>query len=228
MKGHRRSRPRRPSLLILHLDVEKLRADSLHLGSEAAIAAGFSGVGLAADVAVVEGRDAPDLQRNLAALAERKRVFDVVVAIGHANAEGIVVAARTFVPWATFAAYLKPFEPRRLVLVACQAGRWPAANVLFTKLPKLRRIFASPVDASKDLANFMLLVVPYVVGVKAPTGTAVACAQAVAVALTGRQVREWRRDTDKGDSAGLLLDLAAQFADPIARQVPQILRGLFK
>jgi hypothetical protein len=114
------------------------------------------------------------------------------------------------------------------MLVACQAGRWPAAEELFRRLPRLRRIFASPVNASLDLAQFMIGVVPYLVGVRVPRGKAVSWAQAAAIALTGRQVREWKRETDMGDANGLVLDLLAQVADPYARQVPALLRSFFR
>ena len=191
--------------------------------------AGLSAVGLDADVAVLDVTDRASLLGQFAAQAEAKRTFDVVVAIGHSNSDGIKLATdEELVSWDAFANYLKPFEPRRLMLVACQAGRWPAAEQLFRRLPKLRRIFASPVNASFDLAQFMLGVVPYIVSVKAPRGKVVAWAQAAALALTGRQVREWKRTTDLGDPAGILLDLAAQMADPYARQLPALLRSFFR
>jgi hypothetical protein len=53
-------------------------------------------------------------------------------------------------------------------------------------------------------------------------------AQAAAVALTGRQIREWKRTTDHGDPAGVLLDIAAILADPYARQIPALLRSFFR
>jgi hypothetical protein len=146
--------PRRPSLLILHLDAEQLRRDGLHLGKAATFAAALAALGLDADVEVREATDQKDLLSVLADLASQNRAFDVIVAVGHSNSEGIVIAANTRpVPWATFAEYLKPFRPRRLMLVACQAGRWLAADTLFTRLRQLRRIFASPVKCVEGLRS---------------------------------------------------------------------------
>ncbi|HMY20806.1 MAG TPA: hypothetical protein PKA58_30990 [Polyangium sp.] len=114
------------------------------------------------------------------------------------------------------------------MMIACKAGQWPAATVLFRKLPKLRRIFASPVNASKDLANFMIAMTPYLLEVKAPPDSIVRFGQGALIALTGRQVRQWMRDRDKDDPAGQLLDLAAQWFDPILRNVPLGIQAIFK
>ena len=187
--------------------------------------------GLGADVEAIDVPDEQTLLQAFAGLAEGRRTFDVILAIGHSNTDGIRLAGGPggFVSWEVFAKYLRPFEPRRLVLVACEAGRWTAASILFRKLPKLRRIFASPVNTAKDLAQFMIAVVPYIVGVKAPKTNTTMWGKAAALALTGGQVREWKRDTDKDDrSAGILLDLAAHVLDPYARQVPGVLRSLLR
>lgn len=222
-------RSSRSSLLIVHLDADKLRADRLHLGDQAAIAALFSAYALGADVEVVDGTSRDDLHRSLGVLVQGKRKFDVVVVIAHSNADGIKIAADrdAFVDWEVFATYLKPFQPRRLVLVACQAGRWLAANLIFNKLPLLRRIYASPVNASRDLGALMLALVPHVVGVKVPKKKHVQVAQVAAVALTGRQLRTWNR-TDKDEPEGMLLDLAAQFLDQHARRIPAIIQQLLE
>lgn len=224
------SRPRRPpSLLVLHLDADKLRSDGLHLGHQSDVAALFSAFAFGANVAVEDGTDLAGLLRALGGLVEAKRTFDVIVVIAHSNARGIKLAAGpdTFVDWDVFANYLKPLQPRRLLFVACQAGRWPAANQLFNKLPLLRRIYASPVNASKSFGHLMLWLVPHVVGVKAPKKNHVQLAQLAAVALTGRQLRMWMR-SEKDNAEGLLLDIASLVLDRSAQQVPNLLRGLLR
>jgi len=212
----------------VHLDAERLRRDGLHLGPTTEFVAALATLGLNADVEVLDATDRASLLRQLAALAEARRTFDVVVAVGHSNSEGIRMASddERVTPWGIFAGYVKPFVPRRLMLVACQAGCWPAADCLFTKLPKLRRIFASPVNASRDLAQFMLALVPYLVAVRAPRGRTVGWLQAAIAALTGGQVREWKRTRDKGNPTGILLDWAAKLADPYVRQLPGWLRSI--
>lgn len=223
----RASRSRRSSLLVLHFDADKLRRDGLHLGGQAEVAALFSAFAFGADVAVGEGTSHAELLQVLGDLSQGRRTFDVIVVVAHSNAGGIKIAAEpeAFVDWEVFGTYLKPLQPRRLVFVACQVGRWPAANQLFSKLPLLRQIYASPVNASRDLGELMLALVPHLVSVKAPKKKHVQLAQAAAVALTGRQLRRWMR-SEKDDPEGLLLDLASVLLDRSARHVPEALRRL--
>lgn len=224
----RRTTVRKPSLLIVHFDADKLRRDGLHLQRTASLAGALAALGFNASVECIDVRDRADIDMLVSNFTRAGRCFDVVVAIGHSNAEEIVVAPDVALTWEAFARCMKPVRPKRLLLIACEAGRWPAADTLFTKLPTLRRIYASPVRASKELGAFMLAVSPYLVGVKVPRPGVVSFAQAVALALSGGQVREWKRDADKGNEAGSLLDVAAVAADRLARQVPSLLRGLVK
>lgn len=227
-KSRRRaSRPRRSSLLVLHLDAEKLQRDGLHLGDQSKIAAMFSAFAFGADVAVEDGTSHTELLRVLGGLVQAQRTFDVVVVIAHSNANGIKLAAEpdAFVNWEVFGRYLKPLQPRRLVFVACQVGRWPAANQLFNTLPLLRRIYASPVNASKEFGSLMLWLVPHVVGVRAPRRGLVQLAQPAAIALTGRQLRMWMR-SEKDNPEGLLLDVASLLLDRSARHVHESVRRL--
>lgn len=212
----------------MQIDTARLRADNLHLGDITRFVSLIGTVASGATVTILETTTERELLDQLAALLQDGRRFDVVVAIGHSNETGIRIASDRFATWDAFAVYLKPFEPRRLMLVACQAGRWPAATVLFRKLPKLRRIFASPVNASKDLATLMLAMVPYLLEVKAPRDYAVRVGQAVLVVLTGRQVRHWMRTRDKDNPDGLVLDKAAQLVDPYLRRVPGVIASIFK
>lgn len=222
----RRASSRPPSLLILHLDADKLRRDRLHLGEQAAFIAGLAAVGLDAEVTIADVTDRDNLHRTLSDLVVGKRSFDVVVAIGHSNSTGIRIASNAFAEWSAFGDYLKPLRPRRLVLIACQAGQWPGAVALFGRLRELRRIYASPVNATKDLASFMLALVPHVVAIKVPKKKHLRWMQAAALALTGRQVRMWTR-ADAREPDGVLFDFAAKLFDRDLQKVPSILRQLF-
>lgn len=223
------ARTKRPqSLLILHLDAEKLKRDGLHLGEVAEYSATLSTVLLGAPVVIENTTSTNDLHESLARHVTVKRTFDVVVVVAHSNAKGICIASDRFVTWAVFAGYLKPFKPRRLLLVACNAGRWDAGESLFNAMPHLRRIFACPVKASKDFGALMLFAVPYVVAERRPKDKHVRLTQVASIALTGRQLREWRRTTDKGNQDSAVFDRIADFADPLAREVPAALRSAAK
>jgi hypothetical protein len=219
-KPRRRQALQPQSLLILHLDAEKLRGDGLHLGDVAEYSAMLSMGALGSSAAVADVTTLASLLKLFADFAEQKRTFDVIVAVGHSDAEGIQMASDRVASWEEFAAWVKPVRPRRLLLAACRAGRWGAGEALFAANDRLRRIFASPVNASKDFATMMLFAVPYVVAERRPRDKHVLWSQIAAVAVTGRQLREWRRVTDKGKPDRSVFDTIADLADPFARQVP--------
>lgn len=164
--ARRRSNPQ--TLLVLHFDAEKRRADHLHLGEIAAVTATISGLALGGRTVVEDATTTSDLMSKLARFAEDGMTFDVIVAVGHSSADGIRVASDLFMPWASFAQMLKPLKPRRLLLVACQAGRANAGQALFNGLRELRRIYACPVNASKDFGAAMMFAIPYVVSERRP------------------------------------------------------------
>jgi hypothetical protein len=225
-RRRRPTAPRPPSLLILQLDAEKLRADGLLLSDLTDFIATVTRLA-GTTVITRETTTERHLLDELGELARKGHQFDVIVAFGHSNEHGIRTASDgELTAWGAFAGYLKPFKPKRLMLVACEAGRWPAANALFTKLSTLNHVFASPVNASKDLATLMMAIVPYLVTVKGVRSPAVLKAQKWAVVLTGRQVRHWTKK-DKNDPDGLLLDFASQAADPVIRGIHGVVRSWF-
>jgi hypothetical protein len=225
----RRVRARRPqSLLILHLDTAKLRSDGLYLGDVAGFAATIAAIGIGSSVETVDATDMADLLKVLGELGERGRTFDVIVVVAHGNAMGIQIAGGEFADWDVFAKYLRPFKPRRLLLAACQAGRYDAGESLFRANPMLRRIFACPVNASKSFATMMLLAVPWIVAERRPADKHVLWSQVAAMVLTGCQLREWRRATDQGEPDRSLLDFIAVAADPGVRRLSDLVRAALR
>ncbi len=92
-------------------------------------------------------------------LRSRIGTFDVIVTVGHSDAAGIQIASDRIVSWTEFAAWIQPLRPRRLLLAACRAGRWDAGEALFKANNRLRRVYACPVNATKDFAAMMLFAV---------------------------------------------------------------------
>jgi len=80
---------------------------------------------------------------------------------------------------------------------------------LFKANGRLRRIFASPINVSKDIAAMMLFAVPYVVSERRPPARHVLWAQIGAIAGTGRQLRQWLRTADKGNADSSVFDVLA-------------------
>lgn len=217
-----------PSLLVLVHDVGQLCADGLDLSQFAWFVAGIGAFASGADVEVRQITSVQSLHSVLASFEAAGRTFDVLVSIGHSNEQGIKAASDWFATWEEYAGTVKPLSPRRLMLIACRAGRWPAARILFRKLAKLRRIFASPVNVSFDVAKLMLATAPYLLEVKAPSAGAVAAAQAFFLTTTGGQLRQWQRDRDMNDPDGVLLDIGAALLDPMLQGVPDLLWSILR
>ncbi len=215
-------------MLVLVHDVEQLSDEGLDLSHLGWFVTGVASLVSDADVEVLRATDAQSLRSQLALLEVNDRQFDVLVSIGHSNEHGIQAARNFFLTWEDYANIIKPLAPRRLMLIACRAGRWPAANILFRKLPKLRRIFASPVNVSFDLAKLMLAATPYLLEVKAPSVGVIRTAQAFVLGTTGGQLRQWQRDRDMHNPNGELLDIGASFLDPMLQGVPDLLRSIFR
>ncbi len=125
----------------------------------------------------------------------------------------IRIASDAFVDWAAFAKFIKPFRPRRLVLIACRAGRWPGARDLFRRLPALRRIYASPVNVGLPQATVMLGLGATLSAVRTPDAKAMLAVRAAVALADGGQIREWTRNQDAGNPDGRLLDLAPDVTD---------------
>ncbi len=189
----RRQRVVHKSLLIVRCDTGRLRAQGLALDAETLRTSVVSALGVGARIKMIDGTDRGSLLARLGELAVRRCVFDLVVVVGHADSSGIQLASDLFVFWKQFPEYLKRFRPRRLMLVACQAGCDPATKLMFAALPRLQRIYASTLNVSLGLAKFMLLVLPYVLAARSPSREHVVIGKTMAFAFTGGSLREWRR-----------------------------------
>lgn len=210
----KRARRSAPTILFVFGDSDKLRSDGLRLEVPSLVALGLTLLSEArADM--IEGTTAATLRERLGARAARGRAHDVVVVVAHGNERGVRLASDGFYDWTSFADLVRPLTPRRLVLVTCDGGRWPAAQALFAKLPSLRRIFASPTKASGNLGGLMLALAPYLLTNKTPAPGEILAAQFAGHFLGGGQIRHWMRTRDADNAAGVLYDLSAQVLEHV-------------
>mgnify|MGYP006981485431 CR=1 FL=1 len=222
------ARPGHLSMLVVHCDSLQLKKDQLHLGSEVSIARSAAKLlsNFEAVVTVIDGTNRDSLIVDLAGLGDRQ--FDVVYMVGHSNATGLRIASDPdvgFIGWDELCDYLRPFKPRRLVLAACQAGRFPAAKALFDGVGSLQQIVASPVNASKNHARLLLSVATITMDAPIPVELLRIC-QGIGTVLGG-QLRYWGRE-DMNDPSGQLFDLASDLLQPGVRYIADVLTGLLK
>lgn len=192
-RGGPRRRPAGPSVLILRLDHDKLVRDGLTLGEEVAFGTRLGQLCLGAQVATVNGTAMDELLQQLGKVARHHSRFNLIVVIGHSNDSGIRLASDRWADWPLFAEYLRPFSPRKLALIACLAGGEAVSRQLFSVLPTLNYIYASPDCIGVDLANLILLLSAHALSVRRPSSDLVSWAKAAALGGCGRRLKIWRR-----------------------------------
>lgn len=158
------SRPRRQPpgvpgrLLILECDADRLAAQGVTLGHDVAQAAALVP---GATCHLVGSRTKDQLLAALACAERDAGGFGAVVIVGHSNVDGLRMASDLFADWRAVGRWLEPFRPRRLILVACEAGRWLPSKALFDTLPSLQQIYGAPVPASERESRYVVPLVPY-------------------------------------------------------------------
>ncbi len=155
---------RRKSLLILECDSNKLKEQNLALGSELQ---SQTKLFLPRNpVELVGTTSEAYLLETFAALFKEGRQYKNIVIIGHSNSSGLQLFADRFVGWEGLANWINPFDPQRVILLACQAGQWLPCAALFNGIPKLNEIFGSPILANRDQRLIVLGKLLHILGSK--------------------------------------------------------------
>ena len=145
-KGRRkRAKPRQRSVMILECDSEKLASDGITAAGDAA-----RHLSLLFETTYVRARSKDQLQGDLANHVEAGARPRVVIVVGHANKEGIRLAADHFAPWGAFAKWLEPFDPAVVLILGCEAGSWLPCKALFGSIKGLTDLYASPLKLNQQ------------------------------------------------------------------------------
>ena len=165
------------ALLIIRGDIATLQRQGLSLDGPHSLARVVTQIGINADVESVDVTDKHSLLGRIEAFGRERRTFKVVVIVAHGDAHGVCIASDLYTTWEGLSAYLKPIRAGRVLLIACQSGRYDGVNKLFGGVPSLRRVFASPLDVDRKTAELLLLLVPYLVANRSPAFSRVRRAQ---------------------------------------------------
>jgi hypothetical protein len=210
---------KRPSLLILECDAEKLAKQSLAIGSDVHELIGRWAPGVIR-TELVRTASEVDLLEQLGRAKEKHGRFDLVLVVGHSNPQGLCLTAERFVPWGVFAKWIEIFEPKKVLLVACEAGRWLAAKAIFDGVPKLKEVYASPVVMNRHQATAVLLLVFYFLLVKSPDAEHVQMIQAINLFRSGGLLYRWTRKEckDEGLAEGVKWDVLSHLKESLFRR----------
>jgi len=186
-----KSARRKPSLLILECDSEKLAKQSLSIAGELYTLA----LALApqVDTVLVQTTSREDLLKQLGSCKQDHDSFNLVVVIGHSNQTGLRLTADSGVSWKSFARWVGPFMPRQMVLLACKAGQMLPAGSLFDGIPSLKEVYASPTYISKEQCKLVVLTILYLLSVKSGDAETLRLFQTLNFMLTLGVVFRWTR-----------------------------------
>lgn len=147
------------SLLILESDAKKLAQQNLSVANELHQIAHLIPAKISKEVAFINS--SAELQKAFVILKEKYSSIKLIVVIAHSNRDVISMAPDMLLTWEAFARWVLPFNPQKMVFIACEAGQFPSTRTLFEEIPRLNKIYASPLKTSLAHAEVIKLLVPY-------------------------------------------------------------------
>ena len=147
------------SLLILECDANKLKTQSLAVANELNEIVRRLPANLTVELAFINS--AAELKDKFIDYAQRYSSIKLIVVIAHSNRNVISIAPDLVLQWQAFGRWVEKFKPKQMVFVACEAGQFPSTRTLFDLMPSLRVIYASPIKTSREQAEIIKLLVPY-------------------------------------------------------------------
>jgi hypothetical protein len=147
------------SLLILECDANKLAQQNLSVANQLHQITHLIPAKITKEVAFINA--AADLQEKFIDYKQKYSSIKLIVVIAHSNREVISIAPDMLLKWEAFAHWVLPFNPQKMVFIACEAGQFPATRTLFDEIPKLNKIYASPLKTSLAHVEVIKLLVPY-------------------------------------------------------------------
>lgn len=190
-RSPRKPARRKPSLLILECDSEKLAQQSLSIAGE--LYTLVRAIVPRADTRLVQTTSQEDLLKQLGSCKQEHDSFNLVVVIGHSNHTGLRLTANIGVSWKSFAQWVGPFAPKQMVLLACKAGQMLPAGSLFDGITSLKEVYASPTYISKEQCKLVVLMILYLLSVKSGDEETLRLFQTLNFMLTLGVVFRWTR-----------------------------------
>ncbi len=212
---------RRKALLILECDSGKLERQNLALGNELRSYARI--VFPKNPITFMQSYTEASLLERFAALYDTGQLYRNVILVGHSNRGGLQISADRFIDWTGVAEWLIPFEPHRVILLACEAGRWLPCAALFDRIPELKEIFGSPLPANKNQQHIVLARALHILGARKEDPGVIRLMQLGNFLFTkGVMFRRTRTEYERGgDEDGKIW---TDFAEPLLEHIIQRLR----
>jgi len=163
--GSKKPRLKPLSLLILECDADKLKSQALAVANELNSVVRLLPAQLTVELAFINSE--ADLKEKFVDYAQKYSSIKLIVVIAHSNRDVISIAPDLVLQWHAFGRWVEKFKPKQMVFVACEAGQYPSTRTLFDQMQSLRTIYASPIKTTKEQAEIIKLLVPYLLLSKA-------------------------------------------------------------
>jgi len=124
---------------------------------------------------------------------------------------GIRLTEDTFVTWRDFSNWIVPIGPERMILVACEAGRWLPSKALFEQIGTLKKIYGSPLPITPHQATAVKFLLPYLLLGGRTSKHGLLVAQAVNFLATGGVIfHQSRREFQRSGTSEAVLWTAVE------------------
>lgn len=163
--GPKKPRLKPLSILILECDADKLKSQALAVANELNSVVRLLPAQLTVELAFINSE--ADLRERFVDYVQRYSSIKLIVVIAHSNRDVISIAPDLVLQWHAFGRWVEKFKPKQMVFVACEAGQYPSTRTLFDQMQSLRAIYASPIKTTKEQAEIIKLLVPYLLLSKA-------------------------------------------------------------
>lgn len=207
-----RAKPKQPalSLLILECDTPNLSPAWRQLGSDI-----YRSIQLLDSVEKAEVNSRDHFTKAFADYSKKYSSIKVVFVIGHANRAEIPLSQDkgVYYTWDEFAGWFTHYNPKHIVLAACEAGQLPSKEAFFRRIRGLKYLFASPLKLSRPQAEIMRLLIPYLLLNPTIDSDLVMAAQALAFFNTGAVILACKRRDSEWNNVLQIFSLLPSLVD---------------
>lgn len=177
-------------VLIVQCDTHKLCDDGLAMADSLAEWAKLS-LADRATVDLVKATTSADLRARLDALAGP---YTTLVVIAHSNEDVIRIGSDEVLDWPAFPPLVARFRPRSVVIVGCRAGSTATASQFFCRIPSVKDVYASPVNARKVMLDALHFILPILAAARRQDAPAISWLRALNFVVTDEVLFRYSRE----------------------------------
>jgi hypothetical protein len=183
--------------LVLECDADNLALQGLGFAGEIQTVLDLLPKSIRVLTALINSQE--DFSKVLIRCAEKYSTVQNILIVGHSNRQIMRIAPGFDMPWNVLGKWLNKLRPKKMALIACEAGQFYSTRALFDELPTCRTIYASPFKATKQQFSAIHLLLTYILLAKIYDRNHIFRAQIANFAHTGGIILECTRSNPEGN-----------------------------